>query len=108
MRRLALVFGLALTTAAASAGEPEIVTDLTAFFRTTEPAERARLATRIAADPGFHRERLGALLHQMPLWMPVAPGRHPIRMIYVAYLGADWHDTSRPPSIRANRHARQS
>jgi predicted esterase len=63
-----------------AAGEPEIVADLTAFFRTADTGERARLAARVASDPAFRRDRLTGLLHRMSLWAPVAEGRHVIQV----------------------------
>lgn len=78
--RLVLIALISLSARAARAGEAEIVSDLTAFFTTADLVERERLAGRIAADPAFRRERLSSLLHQMPLWQPLPPGRHLIQV----------------------------
>ncbi len=64
-----------LATAPLLAGEFDIVRDLEAFFTTDSPAERERLAARIAADPACRREALSSQLQKMRNYPSLPPAR---------------------------------
>ncbi|MBU0638704.1 MAG: hypothetical protein KKB50_07560 [Planctomycetes bacterium] len=71
-------------SAAAAAGDKEILADIKAFFETADVDRRVELAQRIAGDPDFERGKVAKYLHRAKLFEPLESGR---REITVALAG---------------------
>lgn len=66
--------------AEARAPEKELAGRLAAYFETSDLEARRAEAAAAEQDPAFRPERLPALLHGLPLWPELAPGRSEIEI----------------------------